>query len=110
MDPFASNRELLGKNASRAGVPPGKYVQLTITDTGIGMTEEVRRHLFEPFYTTKEKGKGTGLGLSTVYGIIRQHGGHIEVKSEPGRGASFRVLLPGLPAATSPDIPNLLSR
>jgi PAS domain S-box-containing protein len=93
-----SNRELSGKNANRAGVSPGKYVQLTVADTGFGMTEEVRSHLFEPFYTTKELGKGTGLGLSTAYGIIKAHGGHIEVKSEPGKGACFRVLLPGLPA------------
>jgi len=105
-----SNRVLTGKSAKSAGVPSGKYVELTVTDTGIGMTEEVRSHLFEPFYTTKEEGKGTGLGLSTVYGIIRQHGGHIEVKSEPGKGACFRVLLRALPAERAQDVTEPSSR
>ena len=74
----------------------GHFVRLSVSDTGCGMNEQVRQHLFEPFFTTKETGKGTGLGLSTVYGIVKQHDGWIEVESQEGKGSTFRVLIPAL--------------
>ncbi|MGE3315025.1 MAG: PAS domain S-box protein [Planctomycetaceae bacterium] len=88
------NVELHARRSDQAEIPEGKYVAVSVTDTGGGMTPEVQARIFEPFFTTKEVGRGTGLGLSVVHQVLQQYEGHIEIETEPGRGTSIRILLP----------------
>jgi len=110
---FGTSNVELGEQEVRGSLDlkPGRYVSLTVTDTGIGMTAETKRRLFEPFFTTKPSGEGTGLGLSMVYGIVKQHGGEVSFYSELGLGSTFKVYWPatdqpGEPAA-SPEGPRI---
>jgi CheY-like chemotaxis protein len=84
-----------------AAVPVGEYVQITVSDTGCGMSREVQEKAFDPFFTTKQPGQGTGLGLSQVYGFVKQSGGHVRISSELGEGTTVRVYLPRAHAASA---------
>ncbi len=88
------NRTLDAQTSETLSLPPGRYVSVSVTDTGIGMDKETVKRIFEPFFSTKEKGRGTGLGLASVYGIIKNHGGAISVESAPKKGSTFTFYLP----------------
>lgn len=100
-----ANVELSDGSGMPFRVEPGRYVQISVVDTGIGMSPEVQKRIFEPFFTTKEMGRGTGLGLASTYGIIKNHGGYINVSSELGKGSTFDIYLPASRKTPSRQMP-----
>lgn len=107
---LATKETTVDADSTVGSIPPGRYVKITVSDTGHGMDAATLARVFEPFFTTKEPGKGTGLGLSTAHGIIQQSGGALTVESTPGQGATFHVFLPVAEGAVEkhqPDIPSL---
>ncbi|MGH2790759.1 MAG: two-component system sensor histidine kinase NtrB [Actinomycetota bacterium] len=96
---FSTSNVVLGETSEQAAVGAGRYVQLTVADDGRGIKPDVLAKMFEPFFTTKPRGEGSGLGLASVYGIVEQAGGLVDATSEPGQGATFRILLPAVGGA-----------
>jgi two-component system, cell cycle sensor histidine kinase and response regulator CckA len=105
-----TNVELNGNGTGPAGTAPGRYVRLTVSDTGCGMTEDVAARAFDPFFTTKPVGEGTGLGLATVYGIIKQAGGDLALDSRAGAGTTVTLYLPATEAPALPRTQRTPSR
>jgi PAS domain S-box-containing protein len=106
---YATTIKMLDETACRLmdiSLVPGRYLEIAVSDTGIGMTKEVMGHIFEPFFTTKQVGKGTGLGLAAIYGTIRSHQGELYVQSEPGAGSVFKIYLPMVECEIVPPISN----
>jgi signal transduction histidine kinase/ActR/RegA family two-component response regulator len=101
---ITKNETLDQEEANICGIKAGKYVKVSVRDTGSGMDEGVLKHIFEPFFTTREGGRGTGLGLASVYGIVRSHGGIIEAQSEIGKGSTFIILLPASEKTVHRDV------
>lgn len=106
VDIAAENLELVDGQGRKAALPAGRYMRLTVADSGTGMSEEIAAQAFDPFFTTKKDNGGTGLGLATVYGIVKEADGHVEIYTEPGQGTAFKIYLPAIfdeAAAATPD-------